>query len=62
MPVLFMLDEYYALAEGDGFPVIQRNMAMFRGYGIKLWTVWQDLAQAESLYDKAFESFLEMRA
>ena len=58
VPVLFMLDEYYALAEGDGFPVIQRNMAMFRGYGIKLWTVWQDLAQAESLYDKAFESFL----
>jgi type IV secretion system protein VirD4 len=57
-PVLFMLDEYYAIAEGDGFPVIARNMAMFRGYGVKLWTVWQDLAQAERLYEKGFESFL----
>jgi type IV secretion system protein VirD4 len=57
-PVLLMLDEYYAIAEGDGFPVIARNMAMFRGYGIKLWTVWQDLAQAERLYQKGFESFL----
>jgi type IV secretion system protein VirD4 len=57
-PVLLMLDEYYAIAEGDGFPVISRNMAMFRGYGIKLWTVWQDLAQAEKLYEKGFESFI----
>lgn len=57
-PVLLMLDEYYAIAEGDGFPVIARNMAMFRGYGIKLWTVWQDLAQAKKLYDQGFESFI----
>jgi type IV secretion system protein VirD4 len=59
VPVLFMLDEYFALAEGDGFPVIQRNMALFRGYGIKLLTVWQDLAQAKALYGpEGFESFL----
>jgi type IV secretion system protein VirD4 len=47
VPVLFMLDEYFALAKG-GFPVIEDNMAMFRGYGIKLWTVFQDLSQAHS--------------
>lgn len=57
-PVLLMLDEYYAIAEGDGFPVISRNMALFRGYGIKLWSVWQDLGQAEVLYQKGFESFI----
>jgi type IV secretion system protein VirD4 len=57
-PVLLMLDEYYAIAEGDGFPVISRNFAMFRGYGIKMWSVWQDLAQAEKLYEKGFESFI----
>jgi type IV secretion system protein VirD4 len=64
-PVLLMLDEYAALAggasagdNGDGFPVISRNMAMFRGYGIKLWTVWQDLAQAKLIYGEGFESFL----
>lgn len=58
VPVLFMLDEYFALAEGDGFPVVKRNMAMFRGFGIKLWTVWQDLAQAKELYGDGFETFL----
>jgi type IV secretion system protein VirD4 len=57
VPVLLMLDEYPALAEGDGFPVISRNMAMFRGYGIKLWTVWQDLSQAERIYGPLWESF-----
>jgi type IV secretion system protein VirD4 len=58
-PVLFMLDEFFAIAEGDGLPVIRRNMAMLRGYGVKLWTVLQDLGQAEQLYgDKGFESFI----
>ena len=57
VPVLLMLDEYPALAEGDGFPIIARNMAMFRGYGIKLWSVWQDLSQAERIYGKHWESF-----
>ena len=68
VPVLFMMDEYAALAgggnygagdSGDGFPVIARNMAMFRGFGIKLWTVWQDLAQAQRIYGaEGFASFL----
>jgi type IV secretion system protein VirD4 len=58
VPVLLMLDEYYALAEGDGFPAIKRNFAMFRGYGIKLWTVWQDLGQAKELYGDSYETFV----
>jgi type IV secretion system protein VirD4 len=65
IPVLFALDEYAALAggsgvgdNGDGFPAIYRNMPMFRGYGIKLWTVWQDLAQMQKIYGDAFETFL----
>ena len=57
VPVLLVLDEYPALAAG-GFAVIEKNMAMFRGFGIKLWTVWQDLAQAEHLYGKGWESFV----
>jgi len=59
VPVLLMLDEFFALAEGDGLPIISRNMAMMRGYGIKLWTVLQDLGQAYRLYgDQGFESFI----
>jgi type IV secretion system protein VirD4 len=57
VPVLLILDEYPALAAG-GFAIIEKNMAMFRGFGIKLWTVWQDLAQAEKLYGKGWESFV----
>lgn len=56
VPVLLMLDEYPALAEG-GFSAIEKNMAMFRGYGIKLWTVFQDLSQAQKLYGQHWESF-----
>lgn len=66
VPVLFMLDEFAALAggtgsqeAGDGFPAISNNMALFRGYGIKLWTVWQDLAQAKKIYgDPGYETFI----
>ena len=59
VPVMLMLDEYPALAEGDGFPAVSRNMAMFRGYGIKLWTVWQDLSQAARIYGReGWESFV----
>lgn len=57
VPVLLVLDEYPALAAG-GFAIIEKNMAMFRGFGIKLWTVWQDLGQAENLYGKGWESFV----
>ncbi len=57
VPVLLMLDEYPALAEGDGFPMIARNMAMLRGYGVKLWSVWQDLSQAQRIYGRHWETF-----
>lgn len=57
VPVLLMMDEYPALARGDGFPGIARNMAMFRGYGIKLWSVWQDLNQAREIYGEFWETF-----
>ncbi len=56
VPLLLMLDEYPALAEG-GFSIVEKNMAMFRGYGIKLWTVFQDLSQAKKLYGDHWESF-----
>jgi type IV secretion system protein VirD4 len=57
VPVLLMLDEYFPLARG-GFSVIEDNMAMFRGFGLKLWTVFQDLSQAIRLYGNSWESFV----
>jgi len=67
VPTLLAFDEYAAMAgstgygaddSADGFPIVARNMPMMAGYSIKLWTFWQDLAQAEKIYGKGFESFL----
>ncbi len=55
VPMLFMLDEF---AQMGRMPVIENNIALLRGYGVKLWPVFQDLAQAQDLYEKRWESFI----
>jgi type IV secretion system protein VirD4 len=55
VPVLFMLDEFAQLGP---MPVIENNLALMRGYGLKLWPVFQDLAQAKALYKERWESFI----
>jgi type IV secretion system protein VirD4 len=55
VPVLFMLDEFAQLGH---LPVIENNLAMMRGYGVKLWAVFQDLSQAHAIYKERWESFL----
>src|SRR3984885_4356122 len=55
VPVLFMLDEFAQLGH---LPVIENNLAMMRGYGVKLWTAFQDLSQAHAIYKERWESFL----
>jgi type IV secretion system protein VirD4 len=64
VPVCLLCDEFAALAggvaggRGDGFPAISNQMAVFRQYGIKLFSIWQDLAQARGIFGDAFETFL----
>jgi len=55
LPVLLMLDEFAQLGH---LPVIENTMAMMRGFGLKLWTLFQDLSQAQAIYSDRFESFL----
>jgi len=55
VPVLLMLDEFAQLGH---LPVIEQSVALMRGFGIKLWAVFQDLTQAKAIYDKRWESFL----
>lgn len=54
-PVLFMLDEFAQLGH---LPVIEDNLAMMREYGVKLWPLFQDLSQAQSIYKTRWESFV----
>jgi len=55
VPVLFMLDEFAQLGRME---VIERNMALTREYGVKLWPILQDLSQLKALYHDRWESFI----
>jgi type IV secretion system protein VirD4 len=55
VPVLLMLDEFAQLGHME---VIQDNYALMRGFGVKLWTIWQDLNQAKRLYKEQWETFI----
>jgi type IV secretion system protein VirD4 len=55
VPTLFMLDEFAQLGK---MQVIENNVALMRGYGIKLWLVLQDLSQIKTLYEQRWESFI----
>ena len=54
-PVLFMLDEFAALGH---MQVIERAAGLMAGYGVKLWTVLQDLTQLKRDYKESWETFL----
>jgi type IV secretion system protein VirD4 len=70
IPILYMLDEFAALAggsgtsaesAGDGFPAITGpgRLDLFRSFGIKTWLVWQSLAQATRIFgDPGFQVIL----
>jgi type IV secretion system protein VirD4 len=50
-----MLDEFAQLGHLSS---VENNMAVMRGYGVKLWAVFQDLSQAQAIYGKRWESFM----
>jgi len=54
-PVLFILEEFPTL----GFMrLIEASAGLMAGYGVKLWTVLQDLSQLKAHYPKSWETFL----
>jgi len=55
VPVLLMLDEFAQLGH---LPVIEQTLALMRGYGVKMWAVFQDFAQAKAIYEDRWQSFL----
>lgn len=54
-PVLFMLDEFPVLGHMD---VIESAAGLMAGYGVKLWTVLQDLSQLQRDYPRSWQTFL----
>jgi type IV secretion system protein VirD4 len=55
VPVALVCDEAAALGH---LPVLENTVALMRGYGLKLITVWQDLSQLKSIYKDRWESFI----
>jgi type IV secretion system protein VirD4 len=57
-PVLFMLDE---CAQLGYLPPIENAMGIARGFGVQLWTFWQDLNQLHALYKDRWQTFIGAR-
>lgn len=55
VPVMLMLDEFANLGH---LAAIQNTQALMRGYGVKLWSVLQDLTQIQFTYHQQWESFI----
>lgn len=54
-PVLFLLEEFAALQKMRS---IERAAGFFAGFGVRLWTVLQDIQQLRAMYPESWETFL----
>lgn len=55
LPVLAILDEQAQLGH---MTILEESAALLRGYKVRIWSVFQDLAQLKHLYKDRWESFL----
>lgn len=56
---LFLLDE---AAQLGTFPLLRQAITLYRGYGMQVWSFWQDLSQLQRLYPKDWETMLNNAA
>ena len=54
-PVLFIVDECAALGRLE---ILETAVGLMRGYGLKLWLIFQDVPQIKSIYAGRWESFV----
>ncbi|WP_299680553.1 type IV secretory system conjugative DNA transfer family protein [uncultured Roseobacter sp.] len=54
-PVLFVLDEFAVLGH---MACLEKAAGLMAGYGVKLWTILQDLTQLQRHYEGSWETFL----
>jgi type IV secretion system protein VirD4 len=55
LPVWFVLEEFPALGHMRS---IETAAGLMAGFGVKLWSVLQDLTQLQTHYSKSWETFL----
>lgn len=54
-PVLLLLEEFPVLGHMDA---IEKAAGQIAGFGVKLWTVLQDLGQLKAIYKERWETFM----
>lgn len=54
-PTLFLLDE---AAQLGNFPLFEEAITLCRGYGLKVWSFWQDLYQLKSNYPRSWPTLI----
>src|SRR5687767_7137009 len=52
---LFLLDE---AAQLGSLPILRQAVTLLRGYGLQVFTFWQDLSQLELLYPRDWPTIL----
>jgi type IV secretion system protein VirD4 len=56
---LLLLDE---IAQCGALPHLKTALTLLRGYGVQVWSMWQDLSQIKHLYPTDWESILNNSA
>ena len=54
-PALMLLDEMHVLGH---MSALETAAGLLAGYGVRIWSIWQDLAQLKHLYRDRWETFL----
>lgn len=55
IPAVMMLDEMHVLGYQK---IMATSAALIAGFGVRIWSIWQDFNQLESIYDKNWETFV----
>ena len=55
LPALMILDEMHVLGH---MAVLETAAGLVAGYGVRIWSIWQDFAQLKDLYRDRWETFL----
>lgn len=55
LPTLLLIDE---AAQLGTLPQLKQAITLLRGYGVRIWTFWQDISQLRNLYPNDWETIL----
>ena len=54
-PALMILDEMHVLGKMEA---LEKAAGLVAGFGVRIWSIWQDLTQLKSIYGERWETFL----